>query len=484
MHDTSWEDILNSVTDLVLIKGEKSKIVWANDAFLSHYGMSRSELKDLVDAKHSDPDDTLQYVKDDKIVFETKKTLDIPSEPVTNTKGEVNYFHTIKSPVLQNDKTILTVGISRLIDSKDLIKSSQIEHSLTKEYLRFQRSFMSNLNIPTLFTDATGRIVFASDTFANLFKLSPQDFNGKDIQYIFNDDKIQDEISGVEKAEFNEVELNINNTFAFGDITVLRWYLKDKVAAGRFLLFKNRTEEYHLANQLESAVKKSIWNDKLKALGEISAGVGHEINNPLTIILGAIEQLTETKLSKELTPLVQKKIEKIKTHALRVSDIVQSLKALSRDTSDDTFTTSDLFEVLNQAVTISKERLKSLEIPLSIECKENINVKLKIGEITQVFLNLINNAIDEIKDTSAPWIKITCLESDNYYIINFQDSGTGIPSDIADRIFDPFFTTKEAGLGTGLGLGICHDIIASHGGEITYLSDEKNTTFQIRLPIL
>ena len=120
------ESILDSVNDLVLVKGENSRLLWANKSFCEIYGMSPAELQGLLDAPHSNPDHTLQYVQDDKFVFDNAKTLNILSEPITYHDGTVRHFHTIKSPILNDEKeVVMSVGVSRLIN--DASKVSKLE---------------------------------------------------------------------------------------------------------------------------------------------------------------------------------------------------------------------------------------------------------------------------------------------------------------------------------------------------------------------
>ena len=104
-----YQQVLNALRDLVLVKGARSKLLWANKAFLDYYGMTEEDLYQIVDAPHSDPDDTLQYVIDDQKVFDLRDHYNIPSEAVTDALGKVRRFHTIKSPILEEGQVIRTV---------------------------------------------------------------------------------------------------------------------------------------------------------------------------------------------------------------------------------------------------------------------------------------------------------------------------------------------------------------------------------------
>jgi PAS domain S-box-containing protein len=168
-YSAEWfKNILDSMSDLVLVKGKASKILWANKAFLSYYGMSEEELESLIDAPHSDPDDTLQYVKDDSKVFEIEKDLDISSEAITGRNGEILYFHTIKSPIFVKDQMTMSVGISRLLkDQKQF--GTNTPHQYGKDFTSPLRVFISNYPVPTILLDFNCRIVETSDAWIDCF---------------------------------------------------------------------------------------------------------------------------------------------------------------------------------------------------------------------------------------------------------------------------------------------------------------------------
>jgi PAS domain S-box-containing protein len=132
------KQFLDAISDMVLIKGEKSRIVWANKAFRDYYGMDNEKLRGMIDASFNEPDYTQQYIKDDTYVFTTGKTLDIPSEPVTRFDKTVRYFHTVKSAILdESGKVIMTIGVSRdITDEKTanelIIKKNEELESLNK----------------------------------------------------------------------------------------------------------------------------------------------------------------------------------------------------------------------------------------------------------------------------------------------------------------------------------------------------------------
>lgn len=478
-YDADWfKSAFNSMDDLILIKGDNSKLLWANTAFLKYYGMSEQELFDIIDSEHSDPDDTLQYVKDDTYVFTQNKTLNIPAEAVTDSSGVVRYFHTIKSPIRSADGHVKrSVGVSRIIEDSSLIEKSDKMRDLRKETIQFQKNFIKQVKIPSLFIDAQNRVVMVSNSFSEIFKLDAEAFLDKNFSEIFPNLDIKDK-----KIGYSNYTLSINNHEINGDVTISPWYLSGTEEGGYLIFFRDKTEEVNLLSKLEEEKKRSLMNDRLKSLSVLSAGVAHEVNNPLAIILGTIEKINLIYNLDDMDSRLKEDLEIIERNSLRISGIVKGLKSLSRDSTHDDRKTALMSNILKDAFSMCGGRIKNLGIKAKTNITNDFNLNCRAGEIVQVILNLLNNSIDEIGTQKGSWIEIQLLTSKSVNIVNVVDSGIGVNEEVMDKIFDPFYTTKEVGEGTGLGLGICADIIKSHGGELFYNRSAEHTTFTIEFP--
>lgn len=249
------------------------------------------------------------------------------------------------------------------------------------------------------------------------------------------------------------------------------------------------TEKVLLQNQVVAEAETKLHKERLVLLGEMAAGVAHEINNPMTVVLGQGQAIlkkykdrTATLTIEEMNDCIQR-IEKIVSMSHRISRIVQSLKLLSRDTDSDDFQLENLDKVITPALDLSTDKLKYHEVEFSINQFENIQVKCKAGELTQVIYNFINNSIEAIKDLKDKWIKINVAVTKDYYEIRVTDSGPGIPPEIQAKLFFPFFTTKAVGEGTGIGLSISKKIVENHNGEIYIDNTSPNTCFVINIKI-
>jgi len=238
---------------------------------------------------------------------------------------------------------------------------------------------------------------------------------------------------------------------------------------------RDLTERRKLQQQL-------LQSEKLSSLGEIIAGVAHEINNPLTSIVGFSELML---LKPDLDEEVRQEIESILQEAERTGRIVKNLLTFARKYRPEK-KPCRIGEIVESVL-----ELRSYEIKVSrIEVQNRIDAGLPLlmadpNQLRQVFLNMINNAIQALQEVQGRRVlSMEAAARGDGIEISFTDTGPGIRADILPKIFDPFFTTKEVGKGTGLGLSVSHGIITEHGGSIRVQSVlGEGTRFIIRLPL-
>lgn len=234
--------------------------------------------------------------------------------------------------------------------------------------------------------------------------------------------------------------------------------------------------------ELQSAQETLVENARLVALAEMASGVAHEINNPLSIIVGSHSILSKTldKLSIKNDD-IDRHLGKIKDTTFRISKIVRGLQTFSRDASLEKNSDISFGEVLEDTLSICAERFKKAQVEIKIEIQERISLHANFIKLGQVLLNLLTNSFDAISNHPEKWIKISTSVENEITKIKFVDSGTGIQSEVVKKMFLPFYTTKPIGKGTGLGLSISKGVIEDMGGKFYYLPNQKNTTFIIEL---
>ena len=226
---------------------------------------------------------------------------------------------------------------------------------------------------------------------------------------------------------------------------------------------------------------KLMHAEKMAAVGQLVSGVAHEVNNPLTAILGFADLLMENP---EIPDSARKDLRVILQEAQRTKQIVQNLLSFARQMPPQRKPVQ-LNAILLRTVQLRAYDLNSHGIEVVERLGENMpDVIGDPLQMQQVFLNILNNAYDAVRETGRPArIEIATTVTPNSVEVSFRDNGSGVDS--PERIFDPFFTTKEVGKGTGLGLSICYGIVREHGGEILCQNNVggPGATFIVRLPL-
>ncbi|MFZ4715236.1 MAG: ATP-binding protein [Bacteriovoracaceae bacterium] len=243
--------------------------------------------------------------------------------------------------------------------------------------------------------------------------------------------------------------------------------------------FQDITEEIQAEEKIKEMSNQLIQSSKLASLGEMAAGVAHEINNPLAIIEGTANQIPKYLQDPEK---FNAKMEIIKKACGRISRIVGGLKKFSRSDSKIEFSSYSLSSIAKEALILTETKSKRHSVPVTIKLSSDTKVLCNEIEIEQVIVNLINNAIDAVKDNVDKWVELSIFDDHESLVLRVMDSGKGVTEDVRSRIFQPFFTTKQVGEGTGLGLSISKGILDEHGATIKLLSDCPNTCFEVRFP--
>jgi signal transduction histidine kinase/ActR/RegA family two-component response regulator len=274
----------------------------------------------------------------------------------------------------------------------------------------------------------------------------------------------------VEEAELP----HMGGTF---EISVSRWYDKNNRLAGTIHVAKDVSNEKQLQQQL-------IQSEKLSAIGELISGIAHELNNPLTGVMGYAQLLQSRK---DLDEKVKESLQKINSLALRCQRIVQNLLSFARKQKPER-KLCNVNEILERTVDLRNYELKVNNIDVEHELDRFLPRTIADAhQLQQVFLNLITNAeqaILEHRGRGRMTLRTRVDPTGTRIVVEVSDTGPGIPESHLTKIFDPFFTTKDVGKGTGLGLSLSYGIIKEHGGNIFARSKlGEGATFVIEMPI-
>ena len=381
-------------------------------------------------------------------------------------------------------------------------------------------------------TDHTGKIKKANSKAYSLFSTNSNDFIGKQINsfvlkhhYKDLEHLINEVIDGKELIDevFNFKHTGTNEEFPVS-LSISTIDKNNLETPNLVFVLKDLTKEMHLIDQIQNQlfeIQKSnqklknmqtqlVQSEKMASLGTLSAGIAHEINNPIAYILSNIgmmkkywakiqsyidnihksenivnnKELMDMRKSLKIDFCLEDTnviLDEINDGGSRIESIVKDLKTYAR-TDGDTETLTDInIGIQLSAQLVSKQFKGHCDILLdlsdipSIHCNSN--------KLNQVFTNLMINAAQAIKHNTGK-INVSTLSNNEYIMIKIQDNGSGIPMDKMNQIFDPFYTTKPVGEGTGLGLSISLNIIKDHHGTMEVESEEdKGTCFTIKLPV-
>lgn len=325
----------------------------------------------------------------------------------------------------------------------------------------------------------------------------------------------RDEI-GQLAAEFNQLTTNLKNTLAEKDdyarkLSNLNINLEKKVRERTQALEKSNQELQRAYRELQDAQAQLVHSEKMASLGQLVAGIAHELNNPISFIYGNMDHLEDyindvKKVLRSLTDLkslspeekkymegimkevdldfvledLDKVIKSCKTGAERTRDIVAALRSFSR-LDEAELKEVDIHEGIESTLQLLTHHYKN-RIAVHRDYGNIPRVRCYASQLNQVFMNLLANAAQAIRNEGDVWIKTQTAKDS--VVISIKDNGEGIPEENMKKLFTPFFTTKPVGKGTGLGLSISYGIIEKHHGRIWAESKVgEGTTFTIELPI-
>lgn len=247
-------------------------------------------------------------------------------------------------------------------------------------------------------------------------------------------------------------------------------------------LIEDLTAQRALEADLEDERLKAIQASKLATVGEMAAGIAHELNNPLGII-DAYAFALEDARSRGDDSKADEALEAIRDAAARAGKIVHGLRKFTRQSRNDAPEDVDVASLVDEAVSLTSSRFRNHGVELAVEVSTKARVRGHSIELGQVLINLLNNAVDAVRSEGTRWVRVTAADAPGDQVrITVEDSGPGIAPELTSDVFRAFFTTKKVGEGTGLGLSISRSIIERHGGTLTYDAGAPHTRFVLGLP--
>ncbi len=370
-------------------------------------------------------------------------------------------------------------GFSKI--ARDVTQRYEMERKLHQEQ-EFVRSLVECFPDLIVVLDIEGRFKFVSDRVNDILGVTPEEYVGKPIgQRIGPEDrsKLMQMFRNAVSGHKGQEQIEIRAQHANGNWKILRVIAnplfddKGKIV-GMVSSGRDVTESKQLEQQLAD-------KEKFAAMGQMMAGAAHELNNPLTAILGVSDLLRE----RAVEDATRRQVDLVLQQARRAAAIVQNLLAFSRPLAQGR-TTLRLGEILNEALELERANLEKKNIRVKFTTPDDLpTVEGDRKLLLQVFLNILANAEQSISPAHEQGqLDISVTRAADKIRVTFADDGPGIPADIVSKVFDPFFTTKRPGGGSGLGLTISLAVVKEHGGNIEIESNPgAGAVIHVVLPV-
>ena len=463
----------------------EGNINYVNTSFAEMHGYTPDE---LIGRHLSIFHNEQQMAHVNRLVEQLNREGSYVAEEVWHRKKDNTEFPTLMSGTLVKDENGTPLFMAGT--AIDITERERAEDALRQSEERY-RTILKEIADSYFEVDLAGNLTFVNDATCRNLRYSREELLGMNYQNF----TAKEDTEHVYQT-FNEVyrtgETNKgflwkvvrkdgSAGFADASVSLLRSQGGEIIGfrgVGRDITERKMAEEERKQLELKAQI-----TSRLASVGEMAAGVAHEINNPLTAVTGYAQLLMDRE---DIPPDIRDDLAAINDGARRVAGIVQRLLAFSRQTKPQRKLV-DINELIESTLILRAYHLRVNNIEVVTRLAPDLlETVIDPGQIQQVLLNLIVNAETEMKLAHGKGkLTITTEKSDSTIKICVKDDGPGIKPEVLDRIFDPFFTTREVGQGTGLGLSLCYGIIAEHKGRIYAESQPgKGATFVIELPVV
>ena len=467
--EEKYRTIFESVNDIIVLLDINGMILDVNSRLTEIGGYDR---KELIGKNTSE----LTHVIDEKnmavVVGNLQKAMSGPGiityhvEMIKKNREPIDLE--INGIPLKKDGRL--VGVLAIL--RDITERNKSELQIREQKALTDRILESTPNAVAV-VGQDRRIIIANKAFEDIFKLAPHEAAGKNIAEIIPTSHVIDTISQVlagVKSQFKiEFRIKQSGTEIVLVADIIRMQ-KNEVLA----MLRDVTEDREIQERL-------YLTDRLASVGEMAAGIAHELNNPLTGVVALSQLLLESDIPAEM----REDLEAISKEGRRAATIVKNLLSFARS-HVMSIQTIDINAIIKEVLSLRAYEHKVNNIQVVTNLATDLPaIMADPFQMQQVFLNLVLNAEQAMIESQGKGVLTVSAEKQHDAIkITFADDGPGIPPEIMNRIFDPFFTTKDVGKGTGLGLSICYGIVTNQGGRI-YAQNQrgKGATFVVELPV-
>jgi PAS domain S-box-containing protein len=481
---TRFEDLFETANELIITTDPEGWILHVNKEVEKLSGFSKEELigQSILEIAH--PEDVPKYIQFWKDILSGLAPRYELRSISKKKPGKMRYLLASGS-VVKKDGKIVEIQYN----AKDITEEKQAEEKL-RESERKYRTILENMTEGYYEVDLAGNFTFFNDAMCQILGYTRHEMmginnrqymdkeNAKKVYQMFN--KVY--TTGKPSSGFDWQFIKKDGTKRFVETSVsLIRDVAGKPTGFRGIL-RDITERKETEAERKMLEQRAQVASRLSTMGEMASGIVHEINNPLTSVIGFAQLLTQQDLPKdarEYATIINNEGHRVASIACRILDFARHEKPER--------VYADINHLIESTIELQAYEMEAANIKVTTQLDPHLpRTTADAGQLQQVFLNIILNAKMEMQSAHGKGKFLVKTEAiDNTIRISFEDNGPGIPKKNLERIFEPFFTTKEVGTATGLGLSICHEIIANHNGQIYARSTpEKGATFIIELPVV
>ena len=486
INEIDWRvQVFDSLSFPTLIMTPDRKIVTANQIFLKKYHLSTRQVvgrlcSEVFYRKEHCPNKVCPF---DKVLAEKAGQTII--RRTTSLTGKMFWEDRVFSPILDDDGNVAYIMES----VRDITRLKNLEHTL-KETEAFLTKIIHGSPVAIVAADRYANILLMNPAAEELFGYTEREAitqisvenlypagAAKSImkqllsQKLGGKGKLLSTQTTILNAEGEEIPVELNASIIYEDGT-------EVATVG---IYKDLRTILAMEEKLKKAASQIVQSEKMASMGKLAAGVAHEINNPLTGIL-MYAHIAKDGLGKNKAP--RKELDYIIEDAERCSDIVKHLLTYSRQSIHAQKGLQSVNALMEESLVLIRDQKLFMNIHLVKELsEEELYIKVDKNQLSQVFINLVMNALDAMEREGTLTLRTFRNQKENTVHFEVSDTGSGIPKENIPRIFDPFFTTKEQGRGTGLGLSTVYGIVKENHGTISVKdTGPHGTTFLLIFP--
>lgn len=495
MNNKIIETITNEVPNIIILKDYAGNFLYANKTLANLYNTTPSEMIGKTDSDYNpNTEQTDFYLKNIKSIMDKGKTEVVLEESTNNATGEIHYYQSTKKPLIDEDgnKQILVIA-NEITDIQKAKIALEEKQSMLDNALEIIGEGVWEWNIKN-------NIVKHNKKWLEMFGV---DDNHREHSLDFFSALLhKDDKQMVEEKIFNAIK---NNTQYFSEHRLLcsngdiKW-VQDRGeivkydVGGEALIMVGSAKDITDTKRLEESEQLLEKQSRLAALGEMIGNISHQWKQPLSVINSLVTSLEVQKQMNKLDDAtLAEKVNSVQSQIEYLSQTIDDFKNFIKNDRKNNF--FEVKDMLRKTLSLVKAVTDSAYIKVIVGLNDNSSCSGYESEILQVFINIINNAKDaikeKVKDTDKRLITIDSMKKNNMVSIHIKDSAGGIPENIIEQVFDPYFTTKNDNEGTGLGLHMSKKIVEENGGKISVINDiftvdnefYSGAHFKIDLPI-